>query len=156
MASCSGLGTAAGGLDPSRDGEGFGLTPTACSETSGGVSALAPECPSVYVHVLGNDVTGQPRYKCYGKLEASVLGKNKNAVKKASDNCSEKKQGPKIADVATATGATDAGVHDILLDLRVRIKQGRKCADMLAATTAATQDDACVDRRTGHRTLRGR
>ena len=39
----SGLGTAAGGLDPSRNGEGFGPTPTACSETSGGVSAPAPD-----------------------------------------------------------------------------------------------------------------
>ena len=100
----SGPGMAAGGLDPSRNGEGFGPTPTACSETSGGVSAPALECPRVYVHVLGNDVTGQPRYKCYGKLEASVLGKNKNAVKKASDNCIEGRQETEHAFIYDPTG----------------------------------------------------
>jgi hypothetical protein len=63
----SGPGMAAGGLDPSRNGDGFGLTPTACSETSGGVSAPAPDQAPAAAAAAKNPASGpapgQPGWK---------------------------------------------------------------------------------------------
>ena len=94
---------------------------------------------NVYAYVLGNDETGQPRAPCYGKLERAVSDKKKQAIKKASDACGERK-GPKIADVATATGLDKDEVRLILLRLRTTIKDGNTCANLLALATTAAQE----------------
>ena len=89
--------------------------------------------------MLGNGTGGSARYPCYGKLEAAVTDKSKNAIKKMSDKCGEKKGGPLIAAVATDTGIGEDMVCTILLALRSELKRGETCAGLLATATAAAQ-----------------
>ena len=94
----------------------------------------------MYAHVLGEGENGGPRAPCYAKLERAVLCKKKGATKKASDKCAESNAGPKIADVAAATGVSEQDVTRVLLGLRANIKNGCECAKLLATATAALRE----------------
>eukprot|EP01050_Picozoa_sp_SAG11_P021183 SAG11_NODE_3717_length_2262_cov_4.740638_2_plen_230_part_00 len=99
---------------------------------------------ALYRHVLGSSADGTCRYNCYHVLMYKVVGKQKKAIKTASDNCGygSRRAGPNPAAVAAELGMQEDHVAALLLGLRLLIKDRTITAKSLNEEPLSTSTEA--------------